>query len=60
MKSIQQQNIASLIDLNDESGEFGQLLQPLGPGPMEPESIKRQPYDELYLKQKYDRDYWSE
>lgn len=31
----------------------------LGPGPLEPEAIKRQPYDRLYLKQKQSRDYWS-
>ena len=31
----------------------------LGPGPLEPEAVKRQPYDRLYLKQKADRDYWS-
>jgi len=34
------------------------------PGPLEPQAqprppVKRQPYDELYLKQKANRDYWS-
>jgi len=37
---------------------------PLDQGPLEPnakprEPVKRQPYDELYLKQKANRDYWS-
>jgi hypothetical protein len=27
--------------------------------PVEREPVKRVPYDQLYLKRKYDRDYWS-
>lgn len=37
------------------------LSAPLPPQPPPPvrEPVKKQPYDSLYLKQKYDRDYWN-
>lgn len=31
----------------------------LGPGPLEPEPVKRVPYDSLYVKLKKQRDYWN-
>ena len=51
-----QESIRNLLDLYCDP----KLLPPLGMGPMLPEPLKRQPYDELYLKLKYDRDYFRE
>ena len=49
------------LDLHsDEAARAIELTTPLGKGPMEPEPIKRQPYDELYVKLRYDRDYFRE
>jgi hypothetical protein len=48
------------LDLHsDEAALAIELHTPLGMGPMLPEPIKRQPYDELYVKLKKQRDYWS-
>lgn len=57
MKTAHQQRLADLLDVRKETG----LLEPLSPtgGPLSPEPKQRQPYDELYLKLKYDRDYFN-
>lgn len=65
MGSKYQEDIRSLLKqdgLTEEELLDLHLLQlkmdGLGIGPLEPEPIKRQPYDSLYLKLKANRDYW--
>lgn len=64
IKSQRQLDIQTLCDLHtpltlDE--ELTMLtVYGLGMGPLEPEAKRRPPYDSLYLKQRYDRDSWSE
>jgi hypothetical protein len=49
----------SLQPLTEEEAEVVKRVGELGMGPLEPKAKPRQPYDELYLKQKASRDYWS-
>lgn len=63
MSSKRQEDIRSLCDLHSAHAAQD-IAQMYGTGPLEPnakprEPVKRQPYDELYLKQKANRDYWS-
>lgn len=63
MKTAYQQRIRDLLDQErpltpDEEWTLFKMT-PLGMGPLLPEPVKRQPYDSLYVKQKYTRDYWS-
>jgi len=59
-KPAYSERIQNLLDQHKPLTEHEELLllgHP-GMGPLEPEPIKRQPYDSLYLKLKYDRDLW--
>jgi|SRR6185312_1162638 len=55
LRTAYQESITSLLDLHSQ-----EYLAPLGMGPLLPEPVKRVPYDSLYEKLKYDRDYFRE
>jgi hypothetical protein len=59
IKSRQQLDIGNLLDLHTEPEN--PPLEPLliSEGPLLPDKLERPPYDEIYLKQRYDRDLWS-
>lgn len=66
MRSSKQEDIRSLLKQDGLTEEelldlhlLHLKMHGLGTGPLEPEPVKRQPYDELYMKQKRSRDYWS-
>lgn len=52
-------DIRNLCDLHTPLSDHDKevIAKVDGPQPKH-ESIKRPPYDELYLKQRYNRDYW--
>lgn len=60
--SKKQLDSATLCDLHTPLSDHDHLVMlkvyGLGTGPLEPEPIKRQPYDELYRKQHYNSNYW--
>jgi hypothetical protein len=62
IRSKKQQDIQSVCDLHtpltDEEHLTLLALYGLGTGPLLPDPIKRQPYDELYVKLKTQRDSW--
>ncbi len=60
IQSRKQQDIANLVDLVTPMTDYDKLvLQKVYGVVPEHRPVTRQPYDELYLKQKAARDYWS-
>lgn len=63
IRSKKQLDISNLCDLHTPPSLDDELtmltVYGLGMGPLEPQAMKRVPYDSLYLKQKASRDYWT-
>lgn len=64
IRSKRQQDTGSLVDLSRELTDAEHLtilkVYGLGAGPLEPDKTIRPPYDSLYLKLRYDRDFWRQ
>jgi hypothetical protein len=58
MKTAYQERMRHLLDMYAQREPEPTPLLPYA-GPLSPEPVERQPYDELYVKLKAQRDAWS-